>query len=409
VSPEDSTSGVRRILLFAILAATALKLVLAATTLGTDDVRYWAEFEAGVREFGPIGIYGQPFVAQYNHGPLAGWWLATFDLGTSVGLSVPFLVRVPASLADAVTAWILYRLVRERTTDRAAALVAAGVVWSPVLVTISGYHGNTDPVFVALVLAAFLLLTRQRRPLWAGVCLAAAVSLKLVPLVTIPWLLYLAWKAGRASLVRFVLGGAVVFAVLWVPVMLLRWTEFEANVLSYQGIWLREWGVAEIVERMGHPAGEFWLAEHGQYVVLLAALVPFLVARGRDDGGAVGLGLTLTTFLLLTPAFGMQYLAWALAPAVLVSLAAAWTYNVAASVFVLVVYTDWSDAPPWHWEVAFGMPFTPTQLQLMLISWACLLLVVLAGSRDSILRAVRMSAKHDGGREVRRKVHHDHP
>jgi hypothetical protein len=407
VSSEDARSGIRRALVLAILAATVLKLVIAATTLGTNDVGSWTEFEAGVREHGPIGIYGYPFPAQYNHGPLAGWWLTTFEPGTALGLSVAFMIRAPASLADTVTAWIIYRVVRERSTEGAAALVAAGVVWSPVLVTISGYHGNTDAVFVALVLSAFWLLTRLDRPLGAGVCLGAAVSLKLVPLVAVPWLIYLAWRGGRATLTRFVLGGGLVFAALWVPVILLRWTEFQVNVLSYQGISLREWGVAEIVERLGYPAGELWLAEHGQYVVAVAALLPFLVARGRDDGGTAGLGLTLTSFLLLTPAFGMQYLAWALAPAVLVSVPAAWAYNVAASALVLAVYSHWSGAPPWRWHQAWGMPFTPGQLQLMFLAWACLLLVVLAGVRDQVLRMVTMSRRSEGGREKRHTVYHD--
>ncbi len=51
-----------RLAVFAVaLIATVTKLVVAANTYGTLDVRYFTEFEQGVRDFGPIGIYGHEF------------------------------------------------------------------------------------------------------------------------------------------------------------------------------------------------------------------------------------------------------------------------------------------------------------------------------------------------------------
>lgn len=368
------------LVLAAALVATVCKLLLAATTQGTNDIVYWTEFAGGVDEFGPIGIYGNPFVAQYNHGPMAGWLLVLANLGQGIGLDLPFLIRIPATLADLVTCWVVFRLLSERTSTALAAWSAVAVVFSPVLVVISGFHGNTDPVFVALTVAAFWLLTRSDRPLSAGVCLGLAVSVKLVPIVAIPWLLFLAFRAGRATVARFVVGGGLVFVVFWLPVVLMAWTPFRDNVLSYQGIWLREWGIAEFVEQGGYPGAELWLAEHGSYVVVIAALVPFLLPRTRAHHDVVGLGLTLVTMLLLSPAFGMQYLAWAFAATYLVSIRAAWLFNAAASLLVLSVYSLWSGGgPPWQWDVASGMPFTLGQLELMALSWAFLLLVWLDG------------------------------
>ncbi len=374
-----STQG--GLVLSAIVTATFVKLLLAATTTGTNDIRYWTQFAAGVRQFGPIGIYGQPFEAQYNHGPLAGWLLVAVNHGVDAGAGLPLLMRTPSSLADGLTCWLVYRLLSERTSMNVAAFAAVGVVWSPVLVIISGFHGNTDPVFVALAITSFWLLTRKDRPALAGVCLGLAVSLKLVPVVVIPWLLFLAWRRGRAALGRFVLGGGLVFLILWVPVVLLAWPEFRDNVLSYHGIWLREWGVAQFVEWAGHPEGELWLADHGSWVVVLAALIPFAgLATKRRHHEVVGLGLSLVTMLLLTPAFSMQYLAWALAATYLVSIRAGWLYNVAASLMVLSVYSLWSGGgPPWRWDEAFGTPFSPPQFALMAVTWSYLLLVWLDG------------------------------
>lgn len=374
------------LLLFAAGTATAFKLYLAITTSGTNDVVYWTEFAAGVEKYGPIGIYGETFQAPYNHPPLAGWWLVLLNVAHDFGLDLPLLIRLPAILADLLTCWLVFRLLCERTSERVAGAAAAGLVCSPVLVVISGFHGNTDPVFVALTIAAFYLLARHDRPLLAGLCIGLAVSIKLVPVVAIPWLLVIALGKSRTALMRFVLGGGVVLVVLWVPVALTAWPEFSTNVLGYGGISLREWGIAELLEQAGYVQAELWLAARGSWAVAVASLMPYVVwAMRRPHEQVVGLGMSLVTMLVLSPAFGMQYLSWALAAAYLVSVRSAWLYNVAASAFVLSVYSAWSGGgAPWSWEEARGMPFTVGQLMLMAVTWTCLVVVWVDGLWGSV-------------------------
>ncbi|WP_325599866.1 glycosyltransferase 87 family protein [Nocardioides sp.] len=377
-----SDARIPLLVLFAAVTATAAKFYLAATTLGTNDIIYWTQFAAGVEAFGPIGIYGNVFEAPYNHPPLAGWWLLLLNAGQDLGLSFALLIRIPAIVADVLTCWLVFRLLSERTSLRVAGAAAAGLVWSPVLVVVSGFHGNTDPVFVALTISSFYLLTRKDRPLLAGLCLGLAVSIKLVPLVAIPFLLFLALRRGPMVLLRFALGGTIVLAVLWVPVVVKAWPEFYAAVLGYRGIPVREWGIAEFLQQAGYLEADVWLAERGSWVVVIAALVPFAAWLHRRSAhwDVVGLGLALVSMLLLTPAFGMQYLSWALAAAYLLSIRMAWFYNIAASLLVLSVYSMWSGGgPPWRWEQAWGMPFTIGQLMLMAATWTCLLLVWIDG------------------------------
>ena len=75
----------RRVVVIVAVAAAVFKLFIAATTLGSNDVPNFFEFAKGVREFGPIGIYGHQFVEGphvfpvYNHPPLIGWLLATIN------------------------------------------------------------------------------------------------------------------------------------------------------------------------------------------------------------------------------------------------------------------------------------------------------------------------------------------
>jgi hypothetical protein len=385
---------VRAVVLVAVVSATVAKLYLAATSFGTNDVVYWTEFAAGVQRSGPIGIYGEAFEAPYNHPPLAGWMLELANVGLGLGIDLPFLIRVPASLADGPTSWLVFLLLMERTSTVVSGAAAVGLVWSPVLVVVSGFHGNTDPVFVALTLGSFYLLTRSGRPVLSGLCLGLAMSLKLVPVVVLPWLLLLAWRRGRGVVLRFTAGGAAVFCVLWVPVLLLNPGPFLQDVVGYRGISLREWGLAHLVEQAGYPQFDLWLTAHGFWVVAFAAMTPLaLAAFRRPHEEVVGLGMALVTMLLFTPAFGMQYLTWPLAAAYLVSLRSAWLYNVAASILVLSVYSLWSGGgPPWKWGQAFAVPFTLGQQLVMAVAWSALLVTWL----DGILPARSSSCRRQG-------------
>src|SRR5581483_9283338 len=168
-----------------------------------------------------VGIYGHRLegLPVFNHGPLAAWLLAAINALHDRGIAgYPFLIRAPACLADFVTAVLLFELVRRVRPLREALLAAALVAFSPVLLVVSGFHGNTDPVVVMFVLAAAYLLLVRRSPLAASIAFGLAVSVKLVPLVLVPALLLAAMRLRRAAVLRFLAGGAVVFAVLWVPV-----------------------------------------------------------------------------------------------------------------------------------------------------------------------------------------------
>ena len=135
------------------------------------------------------------------------------------------------------------------------------------------------------------------------------------------------------------------------------------------------------MEQAGYVQADLWLAARGSWAVAVASLMPYVVwAMHRPHEEVVGLGMSLVTMLVLSPAFGMQYLSWALAAAYLVSVRSAWLYNVAASAFVLSVYSSWSGGgPPWSWEEARGMPFTVGQLMLMAVAWTSLVVVWLDG------------------------------
>jgi hypothetical protein len=372
------------VFLSAVLA-TVLKLEVSAHTFGTNDVHYWGQFADGVRQFGPVGIYGHDFgVPRYNHGPLAGWMLVAINwLADKSVASFPFLIRAPACLADLVTALLVFELVRLRRSAREAAIAAVLVVWSPVLFVVSGFHGNTDPLFLMFTLLSVYLLVVRGWALAAGIAFMTAVSIKLVPVVLGPVLLVVLARLGWRRLTAFLGGGASVFGLLWVPVIVSRWDDFRRQVLAYNGIPDRQWGLIQFLTWAHTPAGTVaWVAGHGRFaIVLVSGLAAAAVAWRRSDALVPAVGLSLVLFLLLSSAFAMQYLAWPLAGAYLIDASAATAYNLAASVFIVVVYDHWNGAPPWNWYEGRADRLQTRELALMAITWTMLAAVALVGLR----------------------------
>jgi hypothetical protein len=362
------------------VVSVLLRLWIAGHTYGTDDVRYWTQFAAGVREHGPIGVYGHHFEAQYNHPPLAGWLLLLVNHARDLGVSFPFLIRVPACLADGVTGILLFRLLDRAGHRRAAGAAAVLFLLSPLGIIVSGFHGNTDPVFVMLALAALYQAQVQRRPMAAGLLLALSISVKIVPVILLP-LFLLRLAGGRRDLPRFAAGGAAVFVVLWLPALVLRPGPFVDDVLGYAGNGAIQWGLPLIAVIAGfEPSAHAWVIRVGAYAGLaVAALGPVLVARRLPGRNLLRFGLALAAFLVLSPAFGMQYLVWPLAASYLLGLRYATAYNVAGSAFALTVYSLWNHAWPGAWGEARSFLFPDYLLPVVLLTWLALLAVVIGG------------------------------
>jgi len=88
-----------------------LKLLLASTTVGTNDVTTWADFADLAQRYGGAGLYQRD--ALFNHPPfmvhVLGLWRS---LERHTGVPFPFWVRLPAILADPVTVALVWRLLR---------------------------------------------------------------------------------------------------------------------------------------------------------------------------------------------------------------------------------------------------------------------------------------------------------
>lgn len=350
-----------------------VKLVLAARTFGTKDMLHWADFTAGVRTAGPVGIYRLTFPHSfYNHPPLVGDVLWLVNGLQDIGISDNFSIRALASLCDVGSAFVLLALLRRRRPLGQATLAAVLLAVSPVLLLVSGFHGNTDPDFVFLTLLGLYLLVDRRLPLYAGVALALAIGIKIVPMVVLPAVAVYAVKRGPRTLLLLAAGFLATFALTWGPALVTEFQPVKAQVLGYAGNGYSLWGVMQIGHWLGDPGWVGVLGGPGRIVlVLVCAVLPALAVWFRPDAVLPAAAWSLLVFLAFATTFGVQYLVWAVAVAYLVDLWWATAYNISAGILLAVIYNRWSGGLPWYY--ADPTPFTNGEKIGLLVPWGALL------------------------------------
>ncbi len=365
--------------------ALVLKLRVAWTTYGSNDIAHWLDFLRGVQQSGPVGVYSFPFAhSLYNHPPLIGYYLELLNGVQALGLGLPFTIRAMSSLADVATAVLVFELVRRRRSLAGAAAAGLVVGASPVLFIISGYHGNTDPIFVLLALLSVHLLVDRDRPVLAGAAMALSLGVKIVPVVALPCLLVYALVRGRTALLRYAGSLVVVSLTFWSPALLTELDPLRRNVLGYTGSSGSVWGIAQLGVWAGQPGWATYLEGPGRLlVVALCALVPAALVWRRPTLLVHGVALSLAAFLAFTPTFGTQYMAWAVAAALLLGLRGGLAFSVLGGALLLQVYDRWSGGLPWC--RAYANLFTPGERVFGIGVWALLVGVVVGGARHMLL------------------------
>ena len=240
-----------------IVVGLLIRLALSAASIGTNDILTWRKFAGAVHDQGLVASYQN--IRELNHPPLPALWAAaSLQIADASGLRFPFVFRLPSILADVVSCVLLAMIWRRRvargTAPRAAPVRAVtAMALSPVAILIGAYHGNTDNVYAALCLLAAFALADLRRPFVAGLSLAAAMNVKLIPVVLV---LPLAACCANVGAVGFFGAGLIVGGLPLLVMMFLAGGAFIRNVLSYTAQRDR-WGLTyalSLLQESANPA-----------------------------------------------------------------------------------------------------------------------------------------------------------
>jgi hypothetical protein len=335
-----------------------LRGVLSAVSSGSNDIITWEDFARHADTEGVLWMYRS--LPGWNHPPLTGYlaaWLLRLSVFT--GLRFPVAFKLAPIIADGLCLVVLWKIWRSRSADPVAPLAAVAIFsFSPDAILVSAYHGNNDPLVGLFVLAACYFIEEKASFAWAGVALAAAVNVKLIPLVLVP--VFLAPVRRWRDAARFI-GGLSAGAVPFIPVMLRARPAFVRNAIAYNSNF-DNWGIAFFIRLLEESPAWFGLGIQlhvffvpaGRYLVIVIILALCAWSRWRRPLSTYQLAAGgLAAFLFLTPGFGVQYTA-ILGP-VLVAASLSWGlwYAVTAGAFIASVYYLF-----WTREALLGSLFT---------------------------------------------------
>ena len=349
----------------AALAALIVKILIAYHTLGTNDVLTFYFFSQALAEHGLERTYQSTIL--FNHPPLTAYFLrAIFHLYNlpifqGVGIvSFPFLLRLPGIVADFVVIVLLLRIKKNDPRLRLPTWALVMFALSPLSIMVSGYHGNTDPVMVMLLLFSVYFCARGQ-PALSGLFFALSAQVKIIPLLFFPILLCF-WMQ-RRLLLRFVIPFAVGSAILWSEPLLKFPLTFTKNVLSYGSTW-GIWGLSYLLRLTGRPefsrVSFFGLGPWQAFVVtvckllIIAAVLALAWRRRKVEGRGVwdSIAYGWIIFFVFSPGVCTQYLVW-LAPFILLLSPTFYTWLLgSSSIFAFVFYNTISHGLPWYQGVS---------------------------------------------------------
>lgn len=358
-----------------LVAGLFLRVAITELTIGTNDVSFWSLWARLIEEHGIAGAYARnPYL---NHPPFSLAILQVLNqLSHVTAIALGDLLRHVQTLADLVTASAIYGVART-TGVVSPAKASLAFFLSPVAILISSFHGNTDPLMVALIACAVLLKVQQRHAA-AGAMLAFACGVKIVPFLLLPLFLF----PGRDRAALRTLGTFTATSlILLSPSILFGGPRVIMNIFFYRGF-SGGWGIPGILSALMELApGERETFQslislyfnRGNIIVLgslgLLMLYFWLTSRhGVPEDRTADLPRYVTATLLLllfvAPGFGVQYLLWPL-PFLWFFAGRGGTVllTVLYSAQLVLSYTLWSGT--WAWWYADAMAH-PMRLELTL-------------------------------------------
>jgi hypothetical protein len=341
-----------------LVVATALKLALLATTIGTNDAYACFRFGVFAHDHTLAGSYSF-FGGELNHPPLGLFLMAdAIELWRDVGLDAFFWLRLPALAGEIYALVAVSELLADRLSPRDARTVLALLIASP-LGFAEVYHGNTDPLWIAFVLFSTLELERGRAAR-AGALAAIAVAIKLPATCALAPLAVVAWREGRLS--RFAGAFLAITAPIFGATMLAAGEPFVRSVFGYRGtVTHQPWGLVSLLDALGSTELAEDYRRVGGPLALGVSVASALAFRRRGRAGEAVI-VALASLLALAPVFGVQYLAWLAAPVGLLGVRAIASYHATAALQALLLYASWGAFRAPYFADSQSAPGTPSGL-----------------------------------------------
>jgi len=343
-----------------ICLGIVIRLALAVGTYGSNDILSWENFASAIKNSGISDLYRSDPL--FNHPPLMGF-LSLLLLHIAELFKIPFFVvfKLVMVAAECGIMALLVRFWAKNSSATGAWEVGALYSLNLITILLSGYHGNTDTLYCLAALAALIFLI-ENKPFYSGLALAAALNVKLIPLIlAIPFILPLrSWRAIKLWLSGWVLG-----LLPFLVAAFLIGEPFIKNVLSYVPV-PDNWGIIFLFRCFSSIGPDLrplfesavgWYMSYGRWVILglITAVSIWSRYSGRFSTPQL-LSISAAIFIVFASGFGLQYLAFPVVMAFTIDPQWGLRISAATGVSAVIAYAHWmtSLSPPlsMHYTIA---------------------------------------------------------
>ena len=297
----------------AIVAALIIKIILAALFDTADS--------GAMNLASSLVVQGEEV---YNHPQvdLSSPPLHLHVLGSlryiSDALSIPFTFfwKIPAIVADTGIAFFIFRILRKKYnySKKKASSLTIWFVLNPISLYVSGFHGQSEAVWILFSLLSWYALSYRKKPVLAGLLAAVAVGYKLPAILLLPALTFTPKLLNQK--IEFVMSFCFFFVMTLFPEIVTSRSGLMREVFMYKSAY-GLWGITSLIQKIYQPLHAEIItqniAKYLQLIILTSSLL-FLTKKYLTktyDFFVVSL-YTIVVFLFFTPGFGIQYLFWPL-------------------------------------------------------------------------------------------------
>ncbi len=237
----------------------------------------------------------------------------------SNNLHIPFtgFWKILANLSDLGIGILIYLISIKffKRSKETAKLLCVWYLFNPVVLFVSGYHGQQESVWLFFILSTWYILSYSKKSIIttgiAGVLAGFAIGYKLPAAILIIPLFFAV--PGLTNQIIFVCVTGLVCAVSFFPEML--------NPVSRQGIikqvflyssTLNVWGISLLAAKIPFLSKHFTsiIAAFLKILMAVAMGLNFILSHMKKKNFFEVSLSTILIFLFLTPGFGTQYLLW---------------------------------------------------------------------------------------------------
>ncbi len=366
--------------------ALLLKLYLAWASPGTQDVGTYKNFSDVILRRGGWSLYHSSLAtnAAFNYLPFMLYFTRGIRFFSDLtAWPFAFCLRLASVAADVGSTLVLWKIIEERAvaehqiTSQWAYLLYIG---APVTIWVSGFHGNTDSIMMFLLLLSLLFLQRRQAAWMVGLAFGMSLNIKLMPLIFVPlFLLFL--NEPRRRLEYSIVVAATIFCAGW-PYFFQNPIFIWHRAFGYNGLY-GTWGISRWLRLLPPEWGiiDFLFMHNGRFLLLSSLLLNtiWMNRLRRKPDLFQQCTMLMLLFMVLTPAFGIQYLVWLAPLVVALQMSAATIFYIVSGLYVSLNYAlVWTKYPVESWPPPF---LTKVMVLLEMLCWVSIVVLFIGETR----------------------------